>query len=81
MTQWLACQKRRNLKKTQKWLVCWVDRLLPSDYQIKHIPGKNMGLVDYLPRHPVGDAPLVSEMDNTFVLAQMSSVNRLLQPS
>ena len=57
----LSCFSEKNSKTTQTRLVVWFDRLLPFDCEIVHIPGKNMGLVDYLSRHPVGDAPKVSQ--------------------
>ena len=44
---------------------------MPFDYEIEHIPGTNMGLVDYISRHPVGQAATVSELDNTFIVAQI----------
>ena len=76
----LSClSEEKNSKTTQIWLVRWLDRLLPFDFEIKHIPGKNMRLADYLSRHPVGDGPLVSELNNNFVVTPIRSINRLLQ--
>ena len=48
--------------------------------QIEHIHGKHIGLVAYLSRHSVEIAPLLSELGYTFVVAQIDSMNKLLQP-
>ena len=36
----------RSNKSYSSRLTRWVDRLLPSDFNIEHIPGAKMGLVD-----------------------------------
>ena len=38
-----------------------------------------MGLVDYLPLHPVEVDPKLTELDNTFVVAQFFANSRLLK--
>ena len=58
-------------------LVLWVDRLL--DYEIEHIPGKNMWLVEYLSGHPVGIVPKKSGFDNTLVVAQIIAISGILK--
>ena len=37
-----------------------------------------MGLVDYISRHPVGWAAIVSELDNTFLVVQIREINWLI---
>ena len=41
----------------------WVDRLLPFDFNIEHIPGANMGLVDYISRQPNQKAKVKLQTD------------------
>ena len=50
----MRLSEEKNTKTTQKRLVRWVDRLLSFDFEIEHISGKKMSLVDYLSRHPHG---------------------------
>ena len=33
-------------------LTRWVDRLLPFQFTIRHEPERNLGMADYLSRHP-----------------------------
>ena len=40
----------------QSRLTWWVDRLLPYQFKIIHIQGRDMGLVDYLSRDPYNDS-------------------------
>ena len=57
--QWYLSEEK-NTKTTQTQLVRRVDQSLPLDYELEHIPGKFMWLVDYLSRCPVGTAPKLS---------------------
>ena len=78
----LSCSpEEKNSKTTQTRLVQWIDILLSFDYEIEHIPGKNIGLDTYISRRPVGEAAKVSQLDNTFVVAQVNTINRLIAPS
>ena len=78
----LSClSEEKKAKKTQTRLIRWVDRIHPFQYEIKHVPGKNMGLVDYISRQPVGEAAKVLQLDNTFVVAQVNAINRLIAPA
>ena len=54
-----APKEHRGNKPYQSRLTRWADRLLPFDYDIRHVPGATLGMVDYLSRHPTFDAPLV----------------------
>ena len=55
---YLSVEKKTKTIQTQ--LVRRVDQKLPFDYELEHIPGKIMWLVDYLSRYPVGTAPKLS---------------------
>ena len=41
-------KKERSNKTYNSRLTRWIDRLLPFDFNIEHIPGAKMGLVDYI---------------------------------
>ena len=56
---WYLSEEKKT-KTTQTQLVRRVDQSLPFDYELEHIPGKIMWLVDYLSRYPVGTAPKLS---------------------
>ena len=47
-----ALKSNHGNKTYSSRLTRWIDRLLPFDIQIVHRPGRTMGLVDYLFRHP-----------------------------
>ena len=52
-------------KTSQSRLTRWIDRLIPFHFDIKHLAGNKMGLIDYMSRNPVGLAiPLVSTVRN-----------------
>ena len=34
-------------------LTRWVDRLLPFEVEVTHVPGRTLGMADYLSRHPM----------------------------
>ena len=46
-------------KTYQSRLTRWVDILLPFNFNLEHIPGKNMGFADYLSRHPKNNPPII----------------------
>ena len=62
-------KKRTNLSR----LTRWVDRLLPYQFKIVHIPRRDMGIVDYLSRDPYNDSWPESELDEKFVVATINS--------
>ena len=41
-------------KTSQSRLTRWIDRLIPFHFDIKHLAGNKMGLIDYISRNPVG---------------------------
>ena len=45
-------KSHRSKKSYNIRLTRWIDRLLPFDFNIEHIPGTRMGLVDYISRQP-----------------------------
>ena len=59
-------------------LTRWMDRIIPFNFVIEHMPGAKIGLADYLSRHPVGEATRVSLYDNTFTVAKLQSITNSL---
>ena len=62
----------------QSRLTRWVDRLLPNQFNIVYIPGKDMGIVDYLSRDPFNDPWPESELDEKFVVTTINSFHEAL---
>ena len=62
----------------QPWLTRWVDRLLPYQFEIFHIPGKDMRIVDFLMRYPYNDPWPESESDEIFLVATINSFQKAL---
>ena len=54
-----ALKEHRGNKPYQSRLKRWADRLLPFDYDIRHVSRATLGMADYLSRHPTFTAPLV----------------------
>ena len=42
-------------KTAQSRLTRWADKLLPFDFTVDHLTGKDMRFVDYISRHPSGE--------------------------
>ena len=55
-------------KTSQSRLTRWIDRLIPFHFDIKHLAGNKLGLIDYMSRNPVGIAIPPSEYDEEFVV-------------
>ena len=64
-----ALQCNKNHKIYQKRLTRWIDLLLLVDFDIKHLAGSKMGLIDYISRHPVGISQPPAYWDEHFVVA------------
>ena len=64
-----ALQCKKNNKIYQSRLTRWIDRLLPFDFDIKHLAGSKMGLIDYISRHSVGKPQPPAYWDEQFVVA------------
>ena len=63
-------------KTYQSRLLRWVDRLLPYQFKIVHIPGTDMGIVDCLSREPNGDPWPVFEIDKKFVVTSIENFHK-----
>ena len=59
-------------------LTRWVNRLLPFNFKISHLPGKNMGFTDFLSRLPLGKALPISHYDDKFVVASIDKNQKTL---
>ena len=56
----------------------WTDRLIPFQFEIKHLAGNKMGLMDYMSHNPVGLTIPTSEYDEEFVVASINAfINNL----
>ena len=68
-------KEHRSNKSYNSRLARWVDRLLPYQFSIEHLPGAKMGLVDYISRNPYQPAKSVSKYDEEFLVATLSSIH------
>ena len=68
-------KEHRSNKSYNSRLSRWVDRLLPYQFSIEHLPGAKMGLVDYISRNPYQPAKSVSKYDEEFLVATLSSIH------
>ena len=68
-------------KTYQSRLSRWVDRLLPFNLNIDHIPGEKMGFADYLSRNPSGKPSSESEDDQKFVINTIHEIKHIFKPS
>ena len=59
-------------------LTRWVNRHLPFNFKISHIPGKDMGFRDLLSRLPSAKALPISHYDNEFVVASIDKIQKIL---
>ena len=60
----------------QSRLTRWVDRLLHYQFKVVHLPGKDMGIVDYLSRNPKGEPWPESVLDEKFVVKSIESFHK-----
>ena len=67
-------KSHRSNKSYNSRLTRWIDRLLPFDFNIEHIPGTRMGLVDYISRQPNQNAKSVNQYDEEFMVATNSRI-------
>ena len=67
-------KSHRSNKSHNSRLTRWIDRLLPFDFNIEHIPGTRMGLVDYISRQPNQKAKSVTQYDEEFMVATISRI-------
>ena len=69
-------RENRSNKSYNSRLTRWVDRLLPFDFSIDHLPGTKMGLVDYISRDPHQQAANISTYDEQFIVAKLDVIKR-----
>ena len=62
-------------------LTRWVDRLLPLNFTIKHLAGKDMGFTDLISRISSGKAFPISHYDEEFVVANINKIKKSINPS
>ena len=62
-----ALKDDKYTKKAQSRLIRLADKRLPYDFTVEHLPGKELGFVHYLSRHPSGEPVPVSYDDEKFV--------------
>ena len=69
-------RENRSNKSYKSRLTRWVDRLLPFDFSIDHLPGSKMRLVDYISRDPQQKAVNISAYDKQFIVAKLAEIKR-----
>ena len=67
-------KEHRSNKSYNSRLTRWIDRLLPFDFNIEHIPGAKMGLVDYISRQPNQKAKVTNQCDEEFAVATITRI-------
>ena len=67
-------KSHRSKKSYNSRLTRWIDRLLPFDFNIEHIPGTRMGLVDCISRPPNQKAKSNTQYDEEFMVATISRI-------
>ena len=59
-------------KSYQSQLTRWADRLLPFDFNVNHLSGCKLAIVDYLSRFPTFEVALLSNFDEHYVVKCIS---------
>ena len=75
-------KEHRSNKSYNSRLSRWVNRVLPYQFKIEHLPGATMGLFDYISRNPYQPAKSISKYDEEFLVAILSRIDtdaKLLQ--
>ena len=67
-------KEHRSNKSYNSKLTRWIDRLLPFDFNIEHIPGEKMGLIDYISRQPNQEAKVTNKYDEEFAVAIITRI-------
>ena len=73
-----ALSENYNNKSYQSRLARWVDHLLPFDFEVFHVRGITLGIVDYLSRYPTFPAPAPSKYDELFVVKSIGAFHLAL---
>ena len=74
-----ALKSNRGNKTYQSRLTRWIDRLIPFDFDIHHLAGSKMGLIDYISRHPVGKPQPPAYWDENFVVALIDDLVKCVE--
>ena len=69
-------KEHRSNKYYNSRLTRWVDRHLPFQFDIEHLPGAKMGLLDYISRNPSQKAKKVSTYDEEFIVAKLKLISK-----
>ena len=67
-------KEHRSNKSYNSRLTRWVDRLLSFDFNIEHIPGAKMRLVDYISRQQNQEAKVTNKYDEEFAVAKITRI-------
>ena len=73
-----ALKETDGKKLYQSRLSRWVDRLIPFDYEVKHVPVRSLGIVDCISRQPTFEAPPPSSYDELFVIKSIQAFHNAL---
>ena len=73
-----ALGEHKSNKTYQSRLTRLVDRLLLYQFKVVHTPWKDMGIVEYLSRDPIGGPWPESELDKKFVVALIDQFHAAL---
>ena len=68
-------KEHRSNKSYNSRLTLWVDRLIPFDFNIEHIPEAKMGLVDYISRQANQEAKVTNKYDEEFAVATITRIS------
>ena len=69
-------KEHRSNKSCNSRLTRWVDRLLPFQFDIEHLPGAKMGLVDYISRNPSQKAKKISTYEEEIIVAKLNLISK-----
>ena len=69
-------KEHRSNKSYNSRLTRWVDRRLPFQLDIEHLPGAKVGLVDYISRNSSQRAKKVSAYDEEFIVAKLKLISK-----
>ena len=68
-------EENRSNKSYESRLTLWFDRLLPFQFDIEHLPGAIMGLLDYISRHLHQKAEKVYAYVEEFIVAKLKLIS------
>ena len=69
-------KENRSNKSYNSRLTRWVIHILPFQFDIEHLPGAKMSLVDYISRNPSQKAKKVSAYDEEFIVAKLKLISK-----